>query len=72
MKICEDPDIDKFVEEISIKHLTTNLPLTKLQIHCHMLRDCLGTFIQLIKDKQCTYSVTLRRVRATIAAVEKR
>jgi len=29
-------------------------------------------YFQILPERQCTYDVTLRRVRATIAAVEKK
>ena len=34
------------------------------------LSDCNKDVGNIIKDRQCTYSVTLRRVRATIVVVE--
>jgi hypothetical protein len=34
MKIYEGPDIGKIVAENQYKHLTTNLPFIKFQIHC--------------------------------------
>ena len=57
----------KGVNEEFIKEVTANVQNTQLE----ELEDINKMWNKIKQEKECTYNVTLRRVRATIFALEK-